>query len=173
MEATKSQLIYNNACLSEGIEKLQIENEELRVQNEALGLKVKHIKEAMGDLDFYYKEKLAEKDQQIADLESKFAEKDEEINKLKELVKTIDSYNQYSDKAENFIILDPKNCYLDGHKLIIKTDKQDKIDHAVDQIYKIKNDLYENEKIYIRVCDFDEIDNIFDNHINQIKEWRM
>lgn len=69
MEPTKSELIYKNACLSEGIEKLQIENEELRVQNEALGLKIKRIKEDMGTLDYYYKEKLAEKDQQISDLE--------------------------------------------------------------------------------------------------------
>ena len=54
----------------------------------------------------------------------------------------------------------------------LKKAEQDKISFAVEQINKIKNDLYENEKINIRACDFDEIDNIFDNQIKQLKEMK-
>lgn len=86
----KSQLIYKNACLSEGIEKLQIENEELRVQNEALEIKINNIKESMGDLDFYYKEKL-------------------EIlqSALKEACETVKYYEEMQDKEVGFY----DSCY--------------------------------------------------------------
>ena len=46
-----------------------------------------------------------------------------------------------------------------------------KINNSKLQIEKsLKNDLYDNEKINIRACDFDEIDNIFDNQIKHLRD---
>ena len=88
---------------------------------------------------------------QIADLEAKLAEKEKERHEEwktgKEWKWEWQKVNQQLEQAN-----------------------QDKISFAVEQINKIKNDLYENDKINIRVCDFDEIDKIFDNQIKQLKE---
>lgn len=77
----------------------------------------------------------------IADLEAKLSEKDKEIEKLKQLVKAIDTYNQYSNDAKNLILLNPDNCYTNGYQTVIKPDKQDKINFAVEQINELKNML--------------------------------
>lgn len=144
------------------------EDNELKLicNSHANALKIKEILETDSDMSKPY----VWQDKTISVLEAKLAEKDEELENLKQLVKAIDTYNQYSNDAKKLIILNPDNCYVDGHQVVFKTNDQDKINYAVEQINKIKNDLYENEKIYIRVCDFDEIDNIFDNQIKKLKE---
>lgn len=105
-----------------------------------------------------------EKDKKICELES-------EIEKLKTFVDSIDKYEQYDKNAENLVLFNPKNCYLNGHELIIKTDNQDKIGFAVEQLKKVKRLLYPELRfdysLYLRVI------RTINNQIKQlIKEGR-
>lgn len=81
-------------------------------------------------------------------------------NKIKEL-------EQRLAEKEELIIFADRTI-----KGLVLAKEIDKISFALDHINKLKNDLYDNEKINIRACDFDEIDNIFDNQIKQLKEMK-
>jgi predicted RNase H-like nuclease (RuvC/YqgF family) len=78
----------------------------------------------------------------VADLESKLAEKEKEIEKLKTSLDAIDKYGQYDKDVENLVLLNPENCYSNGHKVVIKTNNQDKIDYAVEQLLDIKEKAF-------------------------------
>lgn len=51
--------------------------------------------------------------------------------------------------------------------------KKEKILFAIERINVLKESLYENDKINIRVCDFEEIDTIFDIQIDKLNENNM
>ena len=117
-----------------------------------------------------------EKDKQIADLEAKLAEKDKEIKKLKQLVKAVDIYNQYSNDAKNLILLNPDNCYTNGHQIVIKTNNQDKINYAVEKLERVKEEMQLNGSDYCEIRQYTSNQNdyawfnyvCFRNYINQL-----
>jgi hypothetical protein len=81
--------------------------------------------------------------QTIADLEAKLAEKEKEIEKLKTLVDVIDKYRQYDKDAKNLLLFNPDNCYTNGHQVVIKTNNQDKIDFAVEQLERVRDGFFD------------------------------
>lgn len=99
--------------------------------------------------------------QQLAEKEKELLQKERKIEDLMlcEFVATTLDFNKLS----------ADNCKLREQ---LAEHNQDKISFAVEHINKLKNDLYDNEKINIRACDFDEIDNILDNQIKQLKEMK-
>lgn len=124
-------------------------------------------------------QKQFDKDMEIEQLKQQLADKEKEIEKLKAVVDMIDKYRQYDKDAENLVLLNPENCYSNGHKLIIKTDNQDKIDFAVEQleqfeeVFSNKIDIIcENHKwdFNTRIALQTALNNVKNNQINRIKE---
>ena len=96
-------------------------------------------------------------------LQKTLAEKEQEIKKLKFIVNMVDKYKQYDKHPKELILLNKDNCYINGHKLIIETTNQDKIDYAVEQLEKVKDIIYRFDVSY------DEINNLtiaLDNYTN-------
>jgi hypothetical protein len=105
----------------------------------------------------------------ISDLEAKLAESNESHHKnIVELTKIATEKDRKIEELKQQLA--EKDDEITQRLVIQERDYiQDKISFAVEYINKIKKDLYENEKINIRACDFDEIDNIFDNQINVLR----
>lgn len=115
-------------------------------------------------------------------LEQQLAEKDKEIARLKLLVDGFDKLKQY-DKDADLILINPKTCYTDGKELVIKSDNQDKINFAVEQLEKVKElckkkfDWWENSEWEGDIYDKSDVSNAYfdieaniDNQIKQLKE---
>ena len=71
------------------------------------------------------------------ELKQQLAEKDKEIAGLKLLVDSFDKLKQY-DKDADLVLINPKTCCIDGKELVIKSDNQDKISFALEQLEKVK-----------------------------------
>jgi predicted RNase H-like nuclease (RuvC/YqgF family) len=151
------------------IDKMYEELDQKQAEMEELGL-INY-----GDSGYYWRNpEEYEKDLKIANLESEverlehnLAEKEKEIEKLKTLLDAIDKYGQYDKDVENLVLLNPENCYSNGHKVVIKTNNQDKISFAVEQLERAKEII----DIYVNNLD-DGIDCMWaiDQLITEIKE---
>lgn len=151
------------------IDKMYEELDQKQAEMEELGL-INY-----GDMGYYWRNpEEYEKDKRICELKSeverlehKLAEKEKEIERLKQLVKVIDIYNQYSNDAKNLIILNPDNCYINGHQVVIKTNNQSKIDYAVEQLEKVKEKLVER----IEIIEENEREGLYDR-IQGLDMWQ-
>lgn len=119
-------------------------------------------------------ELLEEKDQQIADLEAKLAEKDKEIEKLK----------KFDDLNKTFFDLfrtafkepDKVDDLFNILKTIQEKQDQDKISFALEQLEKVKEKIndcpitdYDTNKHFVKMYQSDAIRQL-DNQIKQLKE---
>ena len=113
--------------------------------------------------------RLNEFTQRIAELKQQLAEKDKEIARLKLLVDGFDKLKQY-DRDADLILINPKTCYTDGKELIIKSDNQDKISFAVEQLEKVLVLIHNAVNIYSPEYDLVGLYDAVSNQIKQLKE---
>ena len=115
---------------------------------------------------------ICNKEQGNEKLKEQLADKDNEIEKLKAIVDMVDKYKQYDKNAKELILLNKDNCYSDGNKLIIKTDNQDKISFAVEQLEKVKEfcDGMKWAMVYLTKENAQTIQTVLDEIDNQIKQ---
>ena len=115
---------------------------------------------------------ICNKEQDNEKLKQQLADKDKEIEKLKAVVDMVDKYKQFDKNAKELILLNKDNCYSDGNKLIIKTDNQDKISFAVEQLEEVKEfcDGMKWAMVYLTKENAQTIQTVLDEIDNQIKQ---
>ena len=104
---------------------------------------------------------------EIADLEAKLAEKENENKKLKQIVNGIDTLKQFDVDIEDYALVNKKIADK------ILCENQSKIDYAVEQLERARKrleDLDDENIIHIRANDFFEIDEMLEKLITEIKE---
>lgn len=80
--------------------------------------------------------------------------------KIEQLEKDLEEKNKIVNNYGKFAGLTLKEFY--------KQQQKEKFLFAIERINNLKESLYENDKINIRVCDLEEIDKIFNAQINQL-----